>query len=81
MEYKDLRNKTPLDFCKDKQILAKVCLHKDSAFLEKRIAYLKNNPSELAVVYLVVAEEMNDKNFISSVWKEFEEEINQYFNE
>jgi len=81
MKYTDLRNKTPYDFCKDARILGKIGIDPKCTDLDACLTVYKNNPVELAVAYAIVAEEMQDKDFISAVKKEFEKELAFAFNE
>ena len=77
MAYTDLRSKTPFDFTSDKKILKKLGL------LDPETPDFLSRLSDTSRAFLLLdyAELVNNIELKNAVEKEFEEEIESYFNE
>lgn len=82
-DYSNLKNKTVFDFTKDAAILEEVLPIIPTGF--ERDQYLKNywgqNPCQLALSFVDLAELTNDKVLLKEAKRQFAKELSEYYNE
>lgn len=85
MKYKNLRNKTVFDFCKDARLLEEIIYGSFEGITPSKKTYLEAlNNTERAANLLTLAEMTKDKEFEAAVRREFKKELNEdlaMFNE
>lgn len=82
-DYSDLRNKTILDFCKNKTILTEILPYVPSGFDKQRFykTYYKDNPDRNGMALLEYAEMTNNGELKKAVESQFKEDFEKFFNE
>ena len=82
-DYKNLKNKTVLDFCNDKTVLEEVLPFIPSGV--DRDQYLKDywveNPAQHAFSFIDLAEQIKDEELAKEAERQFAKELSEYFNE
>lgn len=84
MDYIDLRSKTIFDVCNDDEILSKTLGHdvppKDDRDMYARVTW-NGNMTYIALSFISLAEVLGDERLEKEVERQFEDELQAYFNE
>lgn len=76
MDYKDLKNKTIFDFCKDEKMIADLVVSKEDFFRD-----LKEYPLLNAHVLIEYAELTHNNDLLQAVKKQYKKELEAENNE